>query len=308
MFWLESLNLAWRNTLRNWRHSLSTLIAIASGFTAIALFDGFVEGIKHQSLDSFAVRFMLGDVIIERHDSQYHMTDGDFNYSLSKEEQDFLDDFFEQDHDFLMRTRFLGVLGMVNNGSNHAIFYGSGYDIVEGTKMRGPLWAWNTLAGKPLHLTAPYSALLGKGLGQRLGCLMENPSPPHHPEGGYSHEDRPFRCQSDRLQISTTTESGQINALDIEVTGIMDVPIRELDNKYISFSLETAQRLLNTQRILRMAVQLKDPSQVQSFSKRLQNRAKELGYHFDVTPVMEHQVSKITRDGLRLISLFRGLF
>jgi putative ABC transport system permease protein len=308
MKWTQTLLLAWRNVIRHWRHSLSTLIAIAGGFTAICLFDGFMEGIKQQSLESFSVRFMMGDIIIERPETQFHLTDGDFSYTLSKEEQAFLEDFFQQDPDFLMRSRFLGVLGMADNGSTHAIFYGSGYDLVDGTKMRGPIWDWNTLAGKPLHLSNPFSALLGQGLGERLGCEMENPKPELHPEGGYAHEDRPFRCQSNRLQISATTESGQINAFDVEVAGIIDVSIRELDSKYISFSLETAQRLLNTDRILRTTVKLKDPSKLGPFTSRLREKARERGFDFDIIPVMEHQVSKTTRDGLRLISLFRGLF
>lgn len=308
MNWFQSFNLAWKNMVRHWRHSLSTLIAIASGFTAISLFDGFTQGIRQQSLDAFSVRFMLGDLIIEKPETQFHLTDGDFKYTLNKEEQTFLEEFFHQDSDFSLRTRFLGVMGLVTNGDTQTVFYGSGYDLIEGAQMRGPVWSWNTLAGKPLQLAPPFSVLLGKNLGWRLGCQLDSPSPALQPEGGYTPEERTFRCPSQRVQISSTTESGQINAIDLEISGIMDVPIRELDDKYVSFSLETAQQLLNTDRILRISVQLKKASQVTAFARRLQQRAQQQGYQFDVIPVMAHQVSKLTRDSLRVISLFRGLF
>ena len=94
MKWILLSTMAWRNLKRHWRHSLSTLVAIASGFTAMALFDGFMEGVKQQSLDSFAVRFMLGHIIIEKPNTQYHLTEGDWEYTLNQEEQVFLEDFF----------------------------------------------------------------------------------------------------------------------------------------------------------------------------------------------------------------------
>jgi len=60
------IHLAWRNVLLNWRHSLATLLAISSGFTAVCLFEGFIRDLENQNIEVFSEKAMLGHHSKER--------------------------------------------------------------------------------------------------------------------------------------------------------------------------------------------------------------------------------------------------
>ena len=107
------LKLAWRNVLRNWRHSLGTLLSISIGFMSVSLFDGFVQEIKWQGQEGYGIRGMLGDVIIERKGATEKWDEDPWAYSLTLAEQKFLDDFLKKDPDFEQRVRFLNIFGML---------------------------------------------------------------------------------------------------------------------------------------------------------------------------------------------------
>jgi hypothetical protein len=52
--------------LRNWRHSLASLIAIALGLVSVSLFHGYLADVKEQFAEFFVKRSRFGDVIIEK--------------------------------------------------------------------------------------------------------------------------------------------------------------------------------------------------------------------------------------------------
>ena len=213
--------IAWRNVTRNWRHSLASSLAILAGFAAVSLFDGFLGDLERVTAEGYAVRGMQGHVLIQRKDAQYKLIEDSFAYSMTKQEQDIIEELLKEDPEFDLRVRFLDVKGMISNGRNNVIFVGASVDVPEGRIMREPTWAWNTVAGKPLHETDPNnSILIGTALGKMLDCEA-NADTIHitRRSGGYIPEDRPFTCARPSLQLSATTESAQVNALDLKVTG-----------------------------------------------------------------------------------------
>src|SRR5262245_47491875 len=103
------VRLAWRNVIRNWRHSTATIAAIAAGFAAVSLFDGFIRSLQKEQFEGYAQRGMLGDVIIQRKDAQHKLIEDLFLYSLDKGEQTFIEEYLKKDPDVRVRTRFLSV-------------------------------------------------------------------------------------------------------------------------------------------------------------------------------------------------------
>ncbi len=302
--------IALRNVIRNWRRSLASSLAIAAGFTAISLFDGFLKDLKFVQEDGFSSRGMLGEIIIQRQDAQYKLVEDMWAYALTKEEQDFLDQQVLNDPDVDVRVRFLEVKGMISNGKNNAVFIGSANDLKEGMKMRAPLWEWNVLAGKPLHLADNDNVILtGMGLGMMMDCNPEG-DVMHATKlgGGYIPEERPFKCDRSTLQLSASTEAAQVNALDLKVQGLMDQGFREADQHYIQMPLTTAQRLLDTDKITIYAVRLKPHANSAKFMERIKLASQQNGFHLDVMPWRDHSIGNFIRSTNTILGTFRGIF
>jgi len=302
--------LAWRNVYRNWRHSLATILAIASGFMAVSLFDGFLQELKSRNTDGFSTRGMLGHVIVEKHDAAKNSADDPWAYSLNAQAQRFLDGFFAKDPDFVRRVRFLNMSGLVNAGPDNAVFVGYGYDVKDGLALRGERWGWDTVNGLPLHLSSEKSAIIiGQGLGRLLGCESTYKGPPFIlKDGNYKPENRPFTCKYPRITLSATTEAAQVNALDLPVVGIFDAGFREADKRAVHVDLAVAQRLLDTDKVSMVTVQLKDTSRTSAFIDRLQHAAHAAGLNLDVVPWDHHPISAYIQGGMQILRVFRNLF
>lgn len=304
----QMLRLALRNVQRNWRHSLATILAIAAGFTAVCLFDGFIADIAFQNEDGYSKRGMLGHVLVQRHDAQFKLAEEPFHYSLSAEEQRFVEDFLAHESGVLGRVRFLDVKGIVTNGRNSAVFMGMGYDVKDGVRLRGSRWEWNTVAGKPLHLAPELSVTLGGGMGRKMECESQFKGSVYRRDGGYIAEERPFTCHRLRLQLTASTESAQINAIDLQVAGLVDAGFREADQHYVSMPLEVAQKLLDTDRVSLIAIHLRDPSQRAAFLAHLRGAAQAAGLNLDIMPWQEHVVGLTLKGAFEILHVFRNLF
>lgn len=302
--------IAWRNVTRNWRHSLASSLAILAGFTAVAMFDGFIRDIVRVNEEGFSLRGMYGDVLIQRKDAQFKLVEDSFAYSLTKHEQEVVEALLRSDPDFDIRVRFLEVKGMIANGRNSVIFIGSSMDVKEGREMRQDMWAWNTLAGKPLdEVSETNSFLVATGLGRMLDCAGDgNTGRVMLRTGGYIAEDRPFKCLRPSLQLSASTEAGQVNALDLTVAGIVDGGFREQDKRWVILPLPLAQKLLDTDKITAMAIRLKNKKLVPEFIRRLKEQTAAQGLDLDIMRWEDHQVGALMRGSLGILNSFKHLF
>lgn len=303
------LRLAWRNVIRNWRHSLATILAIASGFTAVSLFDGFLAELDARNRDGYQTRGMFGDMIIQKKNAQ-HMLDEDFwTYTLDAKDQEFIENIVKPDPDVELRIRSLTITGLVSVGDHHAIFIGNGHDIQEGAQLRGERWGWNTTAGKPLYLSDKPSVVIGNGLGRLLECESSYQGPNFIlPDGNYIAAERPFHCSNPRLTFSATTEAAQVNAIELPVSGLYDAGFRELDSRVAIMPLAEAQRLLDTDRLTHVVVSLKKGRDLKAFIARIRQVATAQGLDLDILHWTEHKASAYVQGGLKILHVFRNLF
>jgi putative ABC transport system permease protein len=302
--------IAWRNVVRNWRHSLASSLAILAGFTAVSLFDGFLIDLVRVNEEGYSMRGMQGDILIQRKDAQFKLIEDSFEYALTKPEQDVVEEVIKADPDFDLRVRFLEVKGMVSNGLNNAIFVGGSTDVEEGRKMRGRLWEWNAVAGKPFHESSEENAVLvGTGLGKMMGCEASvNITNIMRRVGGYIPAERPFTCERPSLQLSASTEAAQVNALDLKVVGIVDGGFREQDKYWVILPLQLAQKLLDTDRVTTISVRLKNKNHIPQFVQRVKKQLRDKGLDLDVIPWKEHQVGAFMRGSMDITNTFRNLF
>lgn len=301
--------MARRNVLRNWRHSLATILAIASGFLAVSLFDGFLKELQMRNTDGFATRGMMGQVLIEKTGAQLNADLDQWKYAIDEQEQEKLESFLKNDPDVVLRVRFLEVTGLVYSKTTSSVFLGHGYDIKEGAAARGDRWAWNTVAGKPLHMATQPSIVIGRSMARLLGCEIASTKDDFIlPDGNYIPEDRAFSCKEPRLTVTATTEMAQVNAIDLNLVGLIDAGFREADKRALSMSLEDAQRLLDTKKITMIAVHLKSDDQGPAFIERFKTYVRDQKLDVDIIHWQDHKLAAYVKGGMQLLSVFRNLF
>jgi putative ABC transport system permease protein len=298
--------LAWRNVRRNWRHALAAMLSISVGFLAIVVTTGYLEKVDSIYEQGFSRRVMMGDVVIGKDGASLHGPEDVWNYQLREPEQRFLEGFFAEHRDEVVtRVRHLNISGMVNNGRVSRMFVGSGTDVDEGRLMRAPDWEWNAIAGRPLYLADADSLLIGSGLARALECDTDVKLEHLKPGGGYFAEERPFHCMQPRLQLTTTTESAQVNGVDATVSGIMAAGLRELDDRYVSVPLSLAQRLLDTTAISAVTVRLAPGVDAKGFVAKLLSAARMQGLSLEASRWQDHPRSELYRRSMSLFNLFR---
>jgi putative ABC transport system permease protein len=303
------LRIAWRNVCRHWRHSLGSMLSIAVGFVAIALFQGYLADLEGLQASWNGQRSMLGSVIIERPGASSN--EGRQNpvaYLLTGADQAFVDGFLAQHvSEVVARVRVLQVTGLASAGRTSVLFGGWGHDVVDGARMRGP-WAWNAVAGRPLHLATPESVLLAGRLGRLLGCQAVGDSRAVGTGGGLTAVERPFTCGQARLQLAATTVGGQLNTIEPEVAGLFDAGLGELDARFLLMPLPLAQQLLDTDRVSFYTVALVgDVAGARSFALGFTRAAQACGLNLAATPWREHAFGELYRRTMDMLQVYRGL-
>jgi putative ABC transport system permease protein len=300
--------IAFRNAFKNWRHSLAAIISISAGFLSLVLFQGYMKDVNDMYIDGYTHRSMYGHVIlenpkIETAEGRIHFED----YLISVETQSKITDFLKRhESDVNQTVRFLPVTGMVTNGKNSFLFIAMGFDLEPGAKMRAPNWTWETLYGEPLHISKQKdSVVLGQSLGFLLGCVPLNKTTAMVQNNGYTPINRPFECEKNSLQLTSTTVTGQLNAIDLNVVGLIDGGYKDIDEKWMKMSLENAQILLNTDKIRFQTVLLNKSSRINYFVSEFNDFAKNEGLNLHAVKWYDHPIGEVYRQTTSLLGIFQ---
>jgi putative ABC transport system permease protein len=242
--------LALRNVRRNRRRTLLTLAVVVAGYVALAMAGGFMAQ-TFAGLADGAIRGGIGHLQV----LDPRVLEGDEGQSLefSLADGEALAGRLRQDPgvaEVLPRIQFMGLL---SNGSASVAFLGTGVDPVlearhmavtervrdasrapgaEGSRGAGGRW----LGPDP----AAREVVLGTGLARSLGARV-----------GTS------------LTLMGTTRDGALNAVDVEVVGLQDLGLKEMNDRFLATSLETAKILTDagTARS-RLSIVLKHPAEL----------------------------------------------
>lgn len=303
------ISLAFRNVRVNWRHSLSALLSVVAAFYSIVFFEGYIRDVGDLYYDGYHSRNMFGDFVIENARAQTPEGRAEpFQFAVTADEQKALNDFKFRHSDIVQESsRFLNLQGMVTNGKTSVIFFGKSMDIKEAERMRQPDWGWNALYGKPLHMVDnPNSLLVGQILGRSLSCHPVKVVQVMSPDKGYIAEERPFECDSPQVQLSVTTESGQLNAMDFDVAGFVDGGYQEIDNRYIMMPLPAAQQLMNTDKVSYVTFLLRHQGDKPQFERLFAEEITKIHPDLRLTRWQDHPVGELYRKSIDLLSVFRN--
>ena len=235
-------SIAYKNVILNWRLSFAALTAVVTAFMCLALFQGYIRGVDQIYVESFAQRFMYGDVILDV------PTEFGDRTKIKADQQSEIDQFnLEFSPELLYTNKVLLISGQISNNEHNTIFSGIGYTTEPAAKIRGKEWEWNTLAGVPLDQSAEeYKVLLGRTLAEYLDCYPLSNEKYLDGFGGYSPVSRPYSCTDKDFQINVVTQLGQMRSLDTKVVGLVDAAYKDLDKLHLSLPLKMAQLLEGT--------------------------------------------------------------
>ncbi|MEQ1590521.1 MAG: ABC transporter permease, partial [Gallionella sp.] len=245
----NTFKLALRGLMRNRRRSLMTLLAIAFGFSAIALFAGYTHnvysGLSRQSIHGE----MIGHLTVSKRGMK---TEGKLDperYLLTAKEVDGITKLLSDESHIKLIAPRLGLSGMVSNGRASTIFIAQGIEpeameklqenfLTEREKASG-LYSNATKHLNPTHIE---EALLSQGLVEML----------HLKVGGEA-----------AMLVSTLT--GQANALDITIADTFITGNAGSNDKYAFVPLALARSLLDAEgRADRLTILLDDVNQTEA--------------------------------------------
>jgi putative ABC transport system permease protein len=222
---LRWLRFAWANTLRNRRRSAVTVAIAALGTAAILLAGGFAL-FTYQGLAEAAARttghLIIGTAAHFERDEDVPLQHGLATADALKRQ--LLAD--PQVRQVLPRVDFTGL---ISNGDKSTVMVAAGIDPDAEFAVKGPFL--KVVAGHVLASDQHQQVMLGEGLARSLKA-----SP------------------GSSLTLLASTTEGALNAVDVTVAGVFSTGVPDIDKRLVYTDLQTAQRLLVTERVSSLGV------------------------------------------------------
>lgn len=294
-----SMRIAARGVIRNWRHSIATLLSITLSVVAIASIHGYIVDVDDQFGDFYVRRGMTGHVIVEAKENE------DDDAALDGKTSDRIIAASKKYEGGLVGiVRFLAIEGIIAGPNSSYGYSGLAYDVVKGEVVRGEHWAWNTAFGTPLNADKQNQMVVGKGLAELLGCKIQDLDSAKASDGRYLPYKGEVNCLGKDFQLTALTDKSQMNAWDAKLVGIVDAGIREMEDSWIMMPLDQAQSFLVSDRISMIGFTLQNPDDAQNFISSLKS---ELGddANIKISYWRDHKLTEVYRSMMGVMDLIQ---
>lgn len=260
-------SLAARGLLRNRRRALVTLVAIAFGFAAIALFAGYTHNI-YRGLSLQAIHGeLLGHLTLSKRGMSREGKLDPERYLMQADEVARLTELIKQEPGVLLVTPRLALSGIVSNGRASTIFVAEGLDPADARTLRAGLAREQRQAAisagggvEALDAKVADGVALAAGLAQLL----------HIERGGGA-------------VLLTNTLGGQANAFDVRVMGVFSTGNAGTNDLYAFMPLELARSLYDAEgRADRLTILLDEVAATQATRVRLLERLAGAGFEVEI--------------------------
>lgn len=228
---MKWLLLAFKNVGRNRRRALITIVITAVGTAAILIGGGFAL-YTYQSLRESAARD-TGHLVLAQRD--YFDREEDTPLALGLPDYKALKQELERDDRVRVALPRLQFSGLLSNGDKSSVFIGTGVDARGEFQVKGPFLKIldGQVLAPPDGPDAPLEVMVGAQLAKQLNATPGTV-----------------------LTLLSTTTQGSLNALDVTVRGIFSLGVPEIDKRAIYVTIETAQKLLLTDRASELSIYL----------------------------------------------------
>jgi len=249
---MRQMRLAWKNVLRNRRRSMVTIMIATIGCAAILVASGFALYTYNMLSDSAAREY--GHVTIAQKDFFDREEDTPMQFGLGDPQEIVAG--LESQAEVAQVLPRVAFSGLISNGDKSSIFLGTGANVAAESVTRGPFLKLLEGAITPPAPNGLPFVLLGADLARSLGA----------------------RPGSGLTLLATTASTGGINAIDVEVSGIVSTGWRDLDKRLVYTDIVAAQRLLMTDRVSTLSVYLKDMERVAAILPQLGGAAPGVAF------------------------------
>lgn len=247
---MNSFDLAWRNLVRQRRRTLLMGSVVAFGFAAFALAGGFIaqsfEGLKEGTIRSIGHLQAVDRRAVkgtEQATLEFGLKDAARARAVVAADRAV--------EAVLPRIEFVGL---ATNGTKSVPFLGLGVDPAPEASVS--LARELVVAGEYLSSPDGEGLVLGTGLAAAIGAKT-----------------------GDRVTLMATTPEGSLNAVDGVVTGLVDVRIKELNDRYLAAGLGLVARLLETpETVSKLVMFLREDADEAAAAARLERALNAAGY------------------------------
>jgi len=281
---MKWIKLAVRNIFRNKRRSFVTLLAIGVGFAAINLFYGWIHH-SYYGLRVMAVQAEgLGHLRINRAGWQEKGKLQPEKYMFSKEEIEKIIKLTTDEKEVILATPQIQVTGIVTNGIASTIFIAQGVVSKDEKTIKGGWANFRPVKGKELDDQKKYGAEIAQDLARYLNLTAGRDG-----------------------VVMASTLTGQMNALDIQVMGVYDTGSDFSNDKFMRFTFDFAQSLLDTHSAERIVVLLKDWQDTERMRTTLLKKLQAAGIDCEIRTWKELSLSYLKTKSM-LDMMFSFLF
>ena len=264
---MNTFKLAFRGLSRNRRRSLMTLLTIALGFSAIALFAGYTHNI-YSGMSRGAIHGeLLGHLTLSKPGMSKEGRLYPERYLLNGTEVAKLSELLRSEPHVKLVAPRLAFSGLISNGRASTIFIAEGIEpsalqkLQEGifTQSEAQSGAFDNMLKKldPAHFEV---VELGAGLAELL----------HIEKQGLA-------------AMLVNTMSGQANALDVTLGGTFDTGNAGTNDKFALVSLSLASRLYDAEgHADRLTVLLDDVAQTEPMRKLISEKLHAAGFDLEI--------------------------
>ena len=234
------LKLALRNIFRHRFRTAMTLAGIVIGVIALVLSGGFVQDIYVQ----------LAEAVIHSQSGHIQVADaGYFSFGSRSPAK------YAIANPNVLRTRISALRGvadvlersnfsgLLNNGRTDWPIVGEGVEPAKEAKLGSYM---RIIAGRQLTDSDRFGILIGRDIARGLKL-----------------------APGDRVTLLASTAEGALNSLEFKVVGIFESFSKDFDARAVRIPLQSAQKLLGSQRVNTLVISLKQTSDTNSVAARL---------------------------------------
>ena len=261
------MKLAMRGLLRNRRRSLVTLLSIALGFSAIALFAGYKHNI-YSALSRLAIHGeMLGHLTLNKRGMRNEGKLDPERYMLTAAEVEAITKLLKDEQQVALISPRLAMSGLVGNGRVSTIFIAEGIEPAAMERLQKNVLTefemstgYGDMVKQKLDPAHPDAVGLSEGLVEMLRLSL----------GG-------------QVQMLVNTLSGQANALDVNVGNTFNTGNARSNDKFAFVSLALARTLLDAEgRADRMIILLDDVNNTEAMRDLLLKKITAAGFDVEI--------------------------
>jgi putative ABC transport system permease protein len=265
--------LAIRNLFRNRRRSAITLLVIVFGAVGLILFGGY-KAVTFRGLRESTIRGRIGHLQV--YTAGFSKAEGAKPLEYGLDDPAAVRRAIERDPRVRMTAAQITLMGLVSNGEKSETFMATAVEPEKDRAMNGT----RLVSGTDIPTAEKDAVIVGRGLATAM----------HVKPGDY-------------LTLMSMTTGGSLNAMDVRVAGIFMSGVKEYDDRAVKMPLGAAQQLLQTAKVEKLLVLLKETDDTQAVRASLQKTFDRSGWKLEM-----RDWSQLAPFYHQVVLLYNGIF